>query len=693
MIELTPTELFRFKIEDLLRHPYGLPMPKVALSWLGMQWFCTLLGEGHFLWAQSELDQDNAQIQEQIQATQHPMLEDMPDRWENSALDLPWTLQNRLPWNKPLRALAMDTLGLSKEQCSAMDSLVRVHGRPKQAAFWLILPWMESQVALTFQEAFGREFPLYNMRFRALKSGMDVLYGTRYERSSIRNEQAILEERWQYRLRQQYHNIGWAMTIEKPADRSFAGIPGFFVQGIRGKMMWLLGDFHPQSGNRLLGNTQRIPAFANPWAHIPGSEIPFASSRMSNGNQARGFSLQSAWGNHLIVMNSYALGILNSPLPDAALDDLVLGVNALTKTAVWMNSLAWEKERSWGILGLQFAMPSSLNLPASWNSSILTTQIIKANNTNTPVDQIINHLKTLGFNYKIQRRNYFFQSNVAIRSSNPSLAWNKSKNPRHPVLDHILSWDYSQLHTLIMTPHPSWSLGLRWSKLSQGTEASRIFSITLPTVGHRQSLDLNALWSPVPYWSLTLRSHWVEEGPEQQFGSQFIAWNRGLEGRMLKGPFKDSRYTMIYKQAERGRQGDYLFQYLRMPWPLPQRKGLDQGMSGYLQVAHGYSNPHQQTWVIAYNLLWKRVFRTQVDLKIGQTWAIAGPEGERVTVREDQSFGTGWWTGSSGQYRFTASLQGRSGGNGWRLWVRRIDDDENIRWESGLTYSQRWNEN
>ncbi|MFM7747038.1 MAG: hypothetical protein ACKO7X_03875, partial [Bacteroidota bacterium] len=293
----------------------------------------------------------------------------------------------------------------------------------------------------------------------------------------------------------------------------------------------------------------------------------------------------------------------------------------------------------------------------------------------------------------IQKRNYFFQSNVAIRSYNPNLAWNKTQNPKHPVLDHILSWDYSQLHTLIMTPHPSWILGLRWSKLSQGTEASRIFSITLPTEGRRQSLDLNALWSTVPYWSLTLRSHWVEEGPDQQFGSQFIAWNRGLEGRILKGPFKDSRFTMIYKQAERGRQGDYLFQYLRMPWPLPQRKGLDQGMSGYLQIGHGYSNPHQQTWVIAYNLLWKRVFRTQVDLKVGQTWAIAGPEGERVTVREDQSFGTGWWTGSSGQYRFTASLQGRSGGNGWRLWVRRIDDDEYIRWESGLTFSQRWNEN
>jgi len=672
--------------------PCGLTLPKVALSWLGIRWLCTLLGEGHFLWAQSELDQDNAQIQEQIQATQHPMLEDMPDRWENSALDLLWTLQNRLPWNESLRALAMDTLGLSKDQCSAMDSLVRAHGRPKQAAFWLMLPWMESQVALTFQEALGQEFPRHDLRFRAFKSGIDVLYGTNYERS-IRGQQPILDERWQYRLRQQLRNIGWAMTIEKPADRSFTRIPGFFVQGIRGKMMWLLGDFHPQSGNRLLGNTQRIPAFANPWAHIPGSEIPFASSRMSNGNQARGVSLQSAWGNHLIVMNSYALGILNSPLPDASLDDLALGVIALPKTAVWMHSLAWEKERSWGILGLQFAMPSTLNLPTSWNSSILTTQMIKVNNTITPVNQIINNLKTLGFNYKIQRRNYFFQSNVAIRSSNPSLAWNKAQNSRHAALDHILSWDYSHLHTLIMTPHPRWSLGLRWSKLSQGTEASRIFSITLPTVGRRQSLDLNALWSPVPYWSLTLRSHWVEEGPEQQFGSQFIAWNRGLEGRMLKGPFKDSRYTMIYKQAERGRQGDYLFQYLRMPWPLHQRKGLDQGMSGYLQIAHGYSTAHQQTWVIAYNLLWKRVFRTHADLKIGQTWAIAGPEGERVTVREDQSFGTGWWTGSSGQYRFTASLQGRSGGNGWRLWVRRIEDEDHIRWESGLTYSQRWNEN
>jgi len=693
MSDNNPSEPFRIKLDGILRHQCGLTIPRHAFGWLRIQWLCTLLGEGQLLWAQSDLDQDNAQTQEQIQAMQHPMLEDMPDRWENYALDLPWTLQNKLPWNKSLRALAMDTLGLSKEQCLAMDSLVKAHGRPKQAPFWLMLPFMESLMALTFQEALEREFPLHDLSFRALKSGMDVLYGTRFERLIRGNELAILDERWQYRLRQQLRNIGWSMTIEKPADQSFAEIPGFFVQGIRGKMMWLLGDFHPQSGNRLLGNTQRIPAFANPWAHIPGSEIPFASSRMSNGNQARGFSLQSAWGNHLIVMNSYALGILSSPLQDATMDDLALGVNTLPKTAVWMNSLAWEKERSWGILGLQLAMPSSLNLPESWNSTILTTQMIKTKNNINPLDQIITNLKALGFNYRIQRKNYFFQSNVAIRASYPPLPLNKVQKPRHPVLDNILSWDYSHLHTLIMTPHPSWSLGLRWSKLSQSTEALRIFSITLPTEGVHQSLDLNALWSPVPYWSITLRSHWVEEGPEQQFGSHFIGWNRGLEGRMLKGPFKDTRYTMIYKQAERGRKGDYLFQYLRMPWPLPQRKGLDQGMSGYVQIAHGYSTAHQQTWVIAYNLLWKRVFRTHADLKIGQTWAIAGPEGERVTVREDQSFGTGWWTGSSGQYRFTASLQGRSGGNGWRLWVRRIEDEDHIRWESGLTYSQRWNEN
>jgi hypothetical protein len=234
---------------------------------------------------------------------------------------------------------------------------------------------------------------------------------------------------------------------------------------------------------------------------------------------------------------------------------------------------------------------------------------------------------------------------------------------------------------------------MRWTKLSQGSEALRIFSITFPTEGVNQSLELNTQWFPVPYWSITFRSQWEEEGPDQQFGNQLITWNRGLEGRIIKGPFKDTRYTMIYKQAGRGRQGDYLFQYLRMPWPIPQHKGLSEGMSGYVQIAHGFSNPHQQTWVIAYNLLWKRVFRTQADLKVGQTWAISGTEGESVTVREDQCFGTGWWTGSSEQYRFTASLQGRSGGNGWRLWVRRIEDDVKIRWEIGFTYSQRWNEN
>ena len=680
MSELTPSELFRLKFEELVRHPCGLALPKVPLSWLGIPWFCSFFGEGHLLWAQSDLDHDNAQLQEQIQSTQHPMLEDMPDRWEASDLDLPWTCPNRLPWNKSLRALAMDTLGLSEEQCLTMDSLVRAHGRPKHATFWLMLPWMESQAALTFQEALGPESYLHDLRFRSLKSGMDILYGTRYERSIRSHAQPILDERWQYRLRQKYRNIVWTMTIEKPVDRSFAELPGFFVQGKRGKMLWLLGDFHPQSGNRLLGNTQRMPAFANPWSHYPGTEHPMPSSRMSNGNQARGFSLQSAWRNYLIVMNSYALGILSNPLDGAP------------NTALWMNSLSLEKERSWGILGLQFAVPFSLNLPTSWNPFILATQIIKTEKALTPVTQFVNPLKTMGVNYKIQRKNYFFQSNFAIRPAMPNLPLNRIQKTRHSVFDNILAWDYSQLHTLVITPDPSWSMGMRWSKRPQGTEASSIFSRTLPTECELQSLELNAVWSPLPYWSLSLRSHWVEEGPDQSIGGHFIAWNRGLDGRILKGPLKDSRYTMIYKEAERGRQGDYLFQYLRMPWPLAQRKELAQGMSGYIQVAHGYSNPQQQTWAIAYNMLWKRVFRTQVDLKIGQTWAIAGPEGERVTVREDHSFGTGWWTGSSEQYRFTASLQGNTGGNGWRLWVRRIDDDENIRWESGFTYSQRWSE-
>ena len=686
-------EIFRFHLDYLRQNPSGLMMPRPVLRNMGIHCILTLFGERQPLWAQSDLDQDNAQIQEQIQATQHPMLEDMPDRWEASALDLPWIIKNRLPWNESLRSLCKDTLNLTVEQCKAMDSLVKAHGRPEHATFWMMLPWMESMAALVFQQALDREFPNQNLEIRTLKSGMEVLYRTCYQRSHSVNQQPTFDEEWQYRIRQQIRNIGYSITLEKPSERRFVGIPGFFIQGIGGKILWLLGDFHPQSGNRLFCNTRRIPAFANPWAHIPGSEIPFASSRMSGGNQTRGFSLQSTWGTHLIVMNSYALGILSSSLHESIADSSTLLLTNQPKTALWMHSFAWEKERTWGILGVQLALPSSIRVPATVNSSILSAQIIQTKNTLASVDQIINNLKALGINYKIQRKNYFFQSNFTIRPSNPLLSLNKAQKPKQSFIDFLLSWNFSHLHTLVMTPHPHWTLGLRWSKLSHGSEALRSFSIALPIEGTRQSLDINTLWSPVHNWSITFRSHWLEEGPIQGYGNHFTAWNRGLEGRMLKGPFKDSRYTMIYKQAGRGRQGNYLFQYLRMPWPLSQRKGLEQGMSGFVQVAHGYSNPNQQTWVIAYNLLWKRIFRTQSDLKIGQTWVIAGPEGEHVTVREDQSFGTGWWTGSSGQYRFTASLQGRSGGNGWRLWVRRTKDDGHIRWECGLTFSQRWNEN
>lgn len=694
MIHWKPKEEYLVHLNNHSLIQIGLMMPKSSLRLLGIHCIFSLFGEVKTLWAQSDLDQDNAQIQEQILVTQHPMLEDMPDRCVQSVLNLPWIIKNRLPWNKSLEALTKDTLGLSHKQCKAMDSLVRVYGRPTHAAFWMMIPWMEAATAFAFQRAMDREFPIIDMHSRILKSGIDIFYGTRYVRTLHEYDEPVYDERWQYRIGHQFRNIGWVMTFEKPTDRSIADLPGFFMQGKRELTQWLIGDFHPQSGNRLFHNTLRIPAFANPWAHLPGTEIPYASSRMNGGNQVRGLALQTAWRHHLLVMNSYALGSFHIPHSDSATEVKSAYVPIKQRKILWIHSMAWQMEKPWGIFGLQSALPSVLTIPSAWNPTILTTQSLQPNNPLIAPDQFSKDLQTFGINYHIQRRNYFFQSNLAIHPAISEKPLNKNQDPyAHSSLDIPQALDISQLHTLIITPHPHWSLGMRWSKLSQGSEAKHSINLLWPKEGPRQALDLNAQWSPVPYWSITMRSHWVEEGPIHRDGDRFIAWNRGLEGRILKGPFKESRYTMIYKQAERGSQGDYLFQYLRMPWPISAQRGDDHGRGGYVQITHGYSSPAQQTWALAYNILWRRIFRTRADFKMGQTWVIAGSEGERVTVREDQSFGAGWWTGSSGQYRFTASLQGRSGSNGWRFWVRRIEDEETLRWETGLAFSQRWNEN
>lgn len=308
--------------------------------------------------------------------------------------------------------------------------------------------------------------------------------------------------------------------------------------------------------------------------------------------------------------------------------------------------------------------------------------------------KLTKELGSLGFNMHIQRHNYYFQSNWLAHPSTAAEAWIKDPKPSNPTHSQFLqAWALSQLHTLVLTPHSHWSIGLRLSKISQRSEAAGWVNSDWPTNAKRQSFDINAQWSPVPSWSITARSHWIEEKQDQHHGFRNISWVRGLDGKLLKGPFRDGRYTMIYKEGERGRQGYYLFQYLRLPWPSTGPRGEKQGLGGYLQIAHGYSKPSQQTWALAYQMLWKRIFRTGADLKIGQTWVIAGSEGEQVTVREDYSFGAGWWTGSSRQYRFTASLQGRGGGYGWRLWLRRIEDELALRWETGLTFTQRWDEN
>lgn len=672
----------------------GLMHSRSFLPLLGLHWFISMFGQAKMAWAQSDLDQDNAQIQEQILSSLHPMLEDMPDRWETSFMNLPWINPRRIPWNQSLKALAMDSLGIGFLQRKSMDSLVRAHGRPDHAAFWMMLPWMEGSTALAFQQMLDKEFPVTELHLRGIKPGMDIQFGTRLISAANEKIVSAYNERWQYRIRQKFGQIGCAITLEKATEQNIPGLPGFYVQGKTGALQWILGDFHTQSGNRLFHNTLRIANFTNPWAHLPGTDIPLASCRMNSGNQVRGLSLQSVLGPHLLVTNSYALRRVHRLDADLASDPRIPSLADYQPNTLWIHSMAWQIQKPWGGLGLQSAWPSWLKIPPSWDSSLFAARSTELPPSNAHQEMISEELKCLGFNIHIQKQNYFFQSNLLAQPSGPIKALNKEASPSGQFYGLNLPDLYiSQLHTLVLTPHPQWSMGLRWSRLYPGREATRWVNSVWPQGSMRQSLDINTQWSPIPYWSITWRSHWVEESPNLLYGERFIAWTNGLDGRILKGPFKDGRYTMIFKKDGPGRQVHYLFQYLRLPWPYTAPRKEDRGLSGFIQFAHGYSKPSQQTWALAYNMLWKRIFRTDTDLKIGQTWVIAGAEGERVTVREDQSFGAGWWTGSSRQYRFTASLQGRSGGYGWRLWVRRIEDELALRWETGMTFSQRWEEN
>jgi hypothetical protein len=437
-----------------------------------------------------------------------------------------------------------------------------------------------------------------------------------------------------------------------------------------------------------------MSSFTNPWAHLPGTEIPLASCKMNSGNQVRGLGLQTVWGPHLLVMNSYALRRIHRLDADSASDPEIPSVAGNLPNTLWIHSLAWQIQKTWGVFGLQGAWPSWLKIPATWDSSLLAARKIELRNPNVLPEKVSDRLRSLGFNLHIQKHNYFFQSNLIAHPSGTAEPMNKEPTPSGQSYGQTLpAWFLSQLHTLVLTPHPHWSMGIRWSRLLRGSEAIGWVNSAWPSENMHQSLDINMQCSPVPHWSITARLHWAEDGSDQNHVDRHIAWTSGLDGRILKGPFKDGRYTMIYKQAEQGRLGYYLFQYLRLPWPCPAPRRENHSMGGFVQIAHGYSKPSQQTLVLAYNLLWKRILSTDVDLKIGQTWVIAGIQGERVTVREDQSFGAGWWTGSSSQYRFTASLQGRVGASGWRLWVRRIKDEPALRWETGLTFSQRWDEN
>jgi hypothetical protein len=689
---------FKISVEDSLfppkgkqLHHFGLVLPCTSLKLLGMHCILTLFGEIKILMAQSELELDNARIQEQLIATQHPMLEDSPDSWEQSGFVLSWLIPNRLPWNKAMRTLALDTLLLSQEQCRAMDSLVKIYGRPTHAAFWMMNPWMSGQGALAFQRALDREFPNLEQRNQPMKSGIEFFYGTLVDPFNKSYNELALLQRWQYRIRHQFRNIGLSITLEKSINQDLAGIPGFFIQGKRGSVRWVIGDFHLQSENRLFHNTLRMPAFSNPCGHFPGSEILSASSRMISSNQVRGLGLQTSWNGAILVLRSFAAGVMDEvPYPlNTIQDSTTYNHNSLA----WMHTSSLQMHKTWGVIGIQSALTSTLKIPRSWNPLVMVTPNRLFDLIIQPPPKFSDHLHFMGINYRVQKHNFFFQGNWSVHPPKREEPVNNTPiQGNSPRLSFQSSWDISQILTLVLTPHPAWSLGMRWTKLAQGDEIQRTMNFVWPKEGNRKMMDFNLQWSPKLLWSITLRSHWIEEGPGLGAGNSFMSWNRGLEGRILKGAFKESRYTILYQQPKRGDQRDYLFQYLRMPWPHHGSKEEQTHFDGFVQFAHGYSSPQKQTWAIAYNIFWKRIFHKRADLKVGQTWVIAGPEGERVTLREDQSFGAGWWTGSDRQYRFTASVQGRGSAGGWRLWARQIKQDDNLRWETGISYSQRWDE-
>ena len=228
-----------------------------------------------------------------------------------------------------------------------------------------------------------------------------------------------------------------------------------------------------------------------------------------------------------------------------------------------------------------------------------------------------------------------------------------------------------QCWSLLLTPHPRWSLGLRYRLSEPIQDPVRALSIPKTTPQMDTQRILNALWQLRPYWNLAFRVQ------NQEFGMDLTA---------TKGPLRSFRWFMIYQNTQNNKH--VLRQYLRIPWKSgPHLQGDVQFTTA--QSWHGIQ-PNNNCVILAYNTLWQLQNKSDIRIRVGQTWVISGPEGEALMVREEHRFGTAWWRGSQAQLRFHASIQGRSKGTGWRFWLRRVVDSESVRWECSLRLTQRW---
>jgi len=582
------------------------------------------------MWAQSELEEDNAESASQAVASQHPLLDPMPDRdtdlhrwWENQKEGhhgLDFRFRRIQGWPHSLQR----ELGLNDRHLREIDSLAMRGGVPDNPWFWMILPWMDAGTALRLHEFWSRGHSFIQNESSGGKSGLEFM-GRLKGLVPNKGRMQPLEEQWQYRLRLVNPRWNGALNLEKTWELPQGRISGGYLHGKANNKEWILGDFHLQSGNALFLQTLRIPAFAHPWDHLPGKEGPRSSPRMSFGNQVRGIALTLPLGrttSHLEAVHS-----LNPTFP------------------------AWA-----------FAGTLHLNLPegvAGLQSAVLRPLTPVKTETGGSLD-----LEMLGgLNLTSQRRNYFVQSNLLV----------------HPK-SQGQGLTLSGMHTCILTPHPRWSLGLRWSRVQPSSEAVQALNPYLKANQGKQRISLNAQWAVMPSTSLG----WRHEQESSQAGWSGMSYYHGLELQQSKGPLKNSRYTLLVRPSRTKGQGQTVGQYLRLPWHVgPQTEG-------HVQVGHASRRPEHQGWALSHQWWWKQMLRSDLDLRFGQTWVLEGPLGEPITVREEQSFGSGWWTGSGPQFRTSIGVQSRRGRIGWRLWLRRVRDHDGTHWEASLRLTQRW---